>query len=43
MTNKANKLTGNVNVGDIIQISLSNIDVFKVDIKNLTLVIVEKI
>ena len=43
MTNKANKLKGNVNVGDVVQILLSNVNVSKVDIKNLTLVIVEKI
>ena len=43
MTNKANKLTGNIDIGNIVQILLSNVNISKADIKNLTLVVIEKI
>ena len=43
MTNNTNKLTGNINAGNVFQISLSNVNVSKADIKNLTLVIIENI
>jgi uncharacterized protein Veg len=41
MKKRAKKIDGNVEVGNIVQIGLSDVDSTKVDSKNLTLVVVE--
>ena len=41
MKRKANNVRGKIKVGDIVQIPLANVNVFKSDNKNLTLALVE--
>ena len=42
MKNRSNILCGNIDIGDAVQIPLSNVNVSKVDFKTLTLLVVKK-